>query len=431
VERAENTRRGEEAAGRGAERALTAGLCLAVAVAILVTAAGEPARHPWAAPLSLDSPGGVAGTLAAIAVSVAAAAAARVRLWPLLTVAAVGWLALALWPVVSAASLAVATRPSGRGHVAVYSAFAAVLVTSPVLVDRVVSPGTPWAGTGRDVLAVLTTALVVPVLLGLWAKARREATEALRERAERLRREAEVRAEQARAQERSRIAREMHDVVAHRVSLIVLQAGAAGVRASGETAQDLSRIRSTAKDALAELRQVLGVLREPGSEVPRAPQPDLADVERLVEQSRAAGVPVDLRETGTPRPLPTVVRTTAHHVVREALTNVHKHAEGAAAAVELAHRPGALVVTVTNTAPVPGSGGRAGAPDKGATARPEGTGNGGGAGEDAAHASGLGLIGLRERVDLLGGTLSARRGPDGGFTLSASLPAGLRNGERP
>jgi signal transduction histidine kinase len=116
-------------------------------------------------------------------------------------------------------------------------------------------------------------------------------------------------------------------------------------------------------------------------------------------------------------------------VVREALTNVHKHAEGAAAAVELSHRPGALVVTVTNTAPVAASGGRAGAPDKGATARTEGTANGGG--EDAAHASGLGLIGLRERVDLLGGTLSARRGPDGGFTLSASLPAGLRNGERP
>ncbi|MGV9779537.1 sensor histidine kinase [Streptosporangium sp. NPDC003464] len=235
----------------------------------------------------------------------------------------------------------------------------------------------------------------LPLVLGLWAGARREVVAGLRERARRLEREQAARSEQARALERARIAREMHDVVTHRVSLMVLRAGALEINATDEkTAAEAELIRVTGKDALTELRAVLGVLSEEDGEY--RPRPTLADLDGLLEQSRSAGVPVERHEEGDPGALSVMVQHTAYRVVQEALTNIHKHAGRAATQVVLRHLPAALQVDVRNAAP----------PEP-ALDLPGG---------------GAGLLGLRERVELLGGRFTAAAEPDGGFLVSVRLP---------
>lgn len=245
-------------------------------------------------------------------------------------------------------------------------------------------------------------------LWGAYVGARRDLVSSLQDRAERAERERELRAEQARLAERSRIAREMHDVLAHKVSLIALQAGGLEVNPAvgpERVQQTAGLIRSTAREALEELRGVLGVLRDddpssPGMEL--APQPGLAELPALVESSRAVGVRVSL----TIDPLvvaaaPDTAGRTVYRVVQESLTNVHKHARGAATTVVItAAAAGDVVLTVTNQQPV-------------------------GAGA-LLPGSGAGLIGLRERVVLLGGVLDARPTPDGGWRVHVRLPAKVR-----
>ncbi|WP_191271579.1 sensor histidine kinase [Nocardiopsis terrae] len=248
------------------------------------------------------------------------------------------------------------------------------------------------------VLSVLY--LVVPVIAGLWIGTRRQLIDRLQERAERLEREQHMMADQAISAERTRIAREMHDVVAHRVSLMVLHAGGLEVSAADErTAQAAGLIRTTGREALAELRGILGVLRDDGTDAaPTAPQPVLDDLERLIAEWRGAGMEVSREETGPRRPLPPAVQRTAFRVVQEGLTNAAKHATGAAVRVWLHHGPNRLEVEVVNE---PGNG--------------------------PAHApprSGYGLTGLRERVVLAGGELSAGVCPDGGWRMRAILPVG-------
>jgi signal transduction histidine kinase len=247
------------------------------------------------------------------------------------------------------------------------------------------------------VWAVLSAALVVglPTAVGLWVRERRRVLAGLVERAAQAEREQRARSEQARAQERARIAREMHDVVAHRVSLMVLHAGALEVNAPDEaTATTAALIRTTGRDALVELRAALGVLRS--GDTGQAPLPTLDQLDDLLEQSRAAGIALDRRDEGPPRSFPATVERTAYRVVQEALTNVHKHAADAATSVLVRYLPDALEVCVRNepglSASMPGSG--------------------------------TGLAGLRERVELLGGTFEAGRRLDGGFLVSARLPGG-------
>ncbi|WP_017581122.1 sensor histidine kinase [Nocardiopsis valliformis] len=242
--------------------------------------------------------------------------------------------------------------------------------------------------------------LVVPTIAGLWIGTRRQLIDRLQERAERLEREQHMMAEQAIGAERTRIAREMHDVVAHRVSLMVLHAGGLEVSATEpRTVEAAGLIRTTGREALAELRGILGVLRDDGTDAaPTAPQPVLDDLERLINEWRGAGMRVDREETGTVRPLPTAVQRTAFRIVQEGLTNAAKHATGAAVQVWLHHGEDRLEVEVVND-PVTGP-------------------------VHAPPRSGYGLTGLRERVVLAGGELSAGACPDGGWRMRAILPVG-------
>jgi signal transduction histidine kinase len=198
--------------------------------------------------------------------------------------------------------------------------------------------------------------------------------------------------------ERARIARELHDVIAHSVSVIIVQAGAAEplvVEDPGQAREALRSIRSTASDALGEMRRLLGILREHGDELGLAPQPSVASLDSLLEQAGAAGLTVALQVEGERRPLAPGVDLAAYRIVQEALTNTRKHAKAARAEVTVRYAPSSIEVEVV---------------DDGATAA---------VGNETGH----GLIGMRERVALYGGVLDAGPCPGGGFAVRAVLPA--------
>lgn len=255
----------------------------------------------------------------------------------------------------------------------------------------------PWDPSFVIITIGLARTAIGP-LIALYFDARRRLVRALTERAERAEREQELRAEQARADERARLAGEMHDVVTHRVSLMVLQAGALRVSATDErTRQAAEDLREAGCQALAELRDLVGILRtEPeGDEAP-----GVTGLEALVADATAAGTPAELVGDGDPGLASPVVARTAYRVVREALTNVRKHAPGARVVVEMRYAGSSVEVSVRNTPP---------------THRPDvaltGTG------------SGLGLANLRRRIELVHGTLRAGPTADGGYRLDATLPA--------
>ncbi|HEX6526660.1 MAG TPA: histidine kinase [Streptosporangiaceae bacterium] len=247
---------------------------------------------------------------------------------------------------------------------------------------------------------------VAIVSLGMYVRARQQLIASLRERAENAEATQRLLAEQARHAERARIATEMHDVLAHRVSLMALQAGGLEVRPDlppDEVRGTAGLIRSTARQALTELREVIGVLHEgEQDEAPasHAPQPTLRDIATLVNEYQQAGLKVDLdMRVETPDAAPGPLGRDTYRIVREALANVSKHARGTAATVSVSGRPGeGLHVMVRNRLPLAGQRGQAALPG-----------------------AGLGLVGLAERVAVAGGTLS--HGPDaaGDFVLTAAL----------
>ncbi|MBH1934953.1 sensor histidine kinase [Streptomyces sp. AV19] len=246
-------------------------------------------------------------------------------------------------------------------------------------------------------------------VLGDRMRTRRAYWAQLEERATRLEKEREQQSKMAVAAERARIARELHDVVAHNVSVMVVQAdGAAYVLdSSPETArQALETISGTGRQALAEMRRLLGVLRSEegapsGGEY--VPQPDVEQIEELVEQVRGAGLPVDYKIEGSARPLPSGVELTAYRIVQEALTNARKHGgPDVGASVRLTYFDDGLGLLVE---------------DDGRGAQHELYESGG------ADGMGHGLIGMRERVGMVGGTLDAGPRPGGGFRISVLLPA--------
>jgi signal transduction histidine kinase len=266
--------------------------------------------------------------------------------------------------------------------------------------------------------------------------ARRRLVESLRDRAEGLETElgllaeqAQERARRARMEERTRIAREMHDVVAHRVSLMVVHAAAMErvvVKDPERAAESARLMGEVGRQALDELRQILGVLRMsdggsasagggsasadglPEGGLPVG-EPGLADVVRLVEQSRSAGLPVRFAVSGARRAFTAEAEHTAYRLVQEALTNAHKHARGADTLVTVAYVPNGVRVTVVNGCP----GDRAA-----------------GGGELPLPSGGNGLVGMQEWVTALGGTFAA--GPaDGGFRVEAVLPSRLSAGTVP
>ncbi|MEU0946520.1 sensor histidine kinase [Streptomyces canus] len=244
-------------------------------------------------------------------------------------------------------------------------------------------------------------------VLGDSIRTRRAYFAQLEERNARLEKEREAQAKVAVAAERARIARELHDVVAHNVSVMVVQAdGAAYVldAAPDQAKKALETISSTGRQALAEMRRLLGVLRtgehQEGGEY--VPQPDVEQIEDLVEQCRSSGLPVDFKIEGTPRPLPSGVELTAYRIVQEALTNTRKHGgPNAGASVRLVYFDDGLGLLVEDDGK--------GAPHELYE-------------EGGADGAGHGLIGMRERVGMVGGTLDAGPRPGGGFRISALLP---------
>ncbi|WP_327177186.1 sensor histidine kinase [Streptomyces sp. NBC_01335] len=257
------------------------------------------------------------------------------------------------------------------------------------------------------VVVVLTVPFVLAWVLGDSLRTRRAYFRALEERAARLEREREAQSKVAVAAERARIARELHDVVAHNVSVMVVQAdGAAYVMdaAPDQARQALETISTTGRQALAEMRRLLGVLRTGDAETSGeyVPQPDVEQIDELVEQVRKAGLAVVFTVEGTPRPLPSGVELTAYRIVQEALTNTRKHGgPDAGASVRLVYFDDGLGLLVE---------------DDGRGAPHELYEDGG------ADGAGHGMIGMRERVGMVGGTLDAGPRPGGGFRISALLP---------
>ncbi|MGH3229978.1 MAG: sensor histidine kinase [Streptosporangiaceae bacterium] len=270
------------------------------------------------------------------------------------------------------------------------AAFAAV-GTLTLIVARVWEPSASVITTG-----VLRTA--VGPLLALYFTARHEVLQGLRDRAERAEQERYLLGEQARAEERARLAGEMRDIVTHRVSLMVLQAGALSITAKDEaTRQAAEELRAAGCLALDELRDLVGILRtEPASDQ----TPSTSGLPALIAESTAAGTPAELAEDGDPGLASPVVGRTAYRIVREALTNARKHAPGANVLVQIGYRESQVRVVVSN----------------GQATRSAGS-------ELSATGSGFGLAGLRHRVELIHGTLRAGPAPDGGFRLEAVLPA--------
>jgi signal transduction histidine kinase len=254
--------------------------------------------------------------------------------------------------------------------------------------DAVLNPGS-------TIVAVFLTA--VPVLLGVVVRQRRSGA---RQLAEQERRHS---GERALLEERQRIARELHDVVAHHMSVIAIQAEAAPYKTADpppELVESFGDIRASALAGLAELRRVLGVLRTGGQNT--APQPGLAELDALLESARGGGVSVTAISSGDPATLPEGVDLSAYRIVQEALSNAMRHAPGSHVQVHVGYRPDGLALEVRNDA----------APLAPALV-PSG---------DRAAGGGHGIIGMRERAAMLGGSLNAGPTEDGGFQVAAVLP---------
>ncbi len=248
------------------------------------------------------------------------------------------------------------------------------------------------------------------VLAGVFAvalvRAKRAHARALEERGWLLERERESAAQNAVDAERARIAHDLHDIVSHNVSVMVIQAGAA--RHVLETEPDqaeaaLLAVESAGRDTMAELRHLLGLLAPQASgeaEDELSPQPSLSRLSPLIDRIAFAGLPVEVRISGEPRPLPTGVDVTAYRIIQEALTNALKHGDGVKAEVTVRYADHALRVEILNSGPSVLTGGRA------ATVSGEGR----------------GLLGLKQRVAVYGGDLDARRRIGGGFRVRAKIP---------
>ena len=258
----------------------------------------------------------------------------------------------------------------------------------------------------------------VMIFLTAWAagtlsRTKRASLQAARSRADRAEAELDRQAAMAAGHERARIARELHDVVAHHVSLIAVQAEAAASLLPGRPDQARSAvdiIGDTARQALTELRRLLGVLRGPAERLQTAPSASLGDLGEVLDQVRGTGLPVNFEVVGTPGPLSPGVDLTAYRIVQEALTNTIRHARARQAAVTLRYEPGYITVSVTDSGRRPDSQPAA----RGGVIAPPGS---------LLAGSGLGLAGIAERVASCGGNLSV--GPTGadGFAVTARLPA--------
>jgi len=289
-------------------------------------------------------------------------------------------------------------------HASLRHAVAGLVVTAPLVagISDKGRLGLALAQHGGKAAVVLSSLQLLAFwLAGVLVRTRRQAaSQAARNAA--LQRQAE----QAAAAERTRIARELHDIVAHHLSVIVLQS--AGARASGKPAgASLEKIENSARQALAETRRLLGVLRDPDEETRFAPQPGISELDALAASVRSAGLPVNLVIDGDLAGLPAAVDVSVYRIVQEALTNVLKHAGPASADVTIGCAGDAVTIEITD--------------------------NGTGQLAPLTPAGGHGLAGMRERAAVLGGELVAGPRPGGGYSVRAWLPAadGVPSGNLP
>jgi signal transduction histidine kinase len=335
-----------------------------------------------------------------------------------------GWLLLGLavlvsvpllwrrrWPVVVAAVVGAGTLglaatgvlgSSPLPYAQLVATYTVALLAGPVW--RVVVLAATAAGLLVAVLVLLHQSaamlglaglpFVVAYGLGVGGRARQDRIRLLEERGHRLAEAQEATA----ALERARISREIHDIVAHSVSLMVVQAEAGIVRAAGQdrTTRTFETIADTGREALGQLDRALGVLRGDGPG--RAPEPGLGDLPVLVDRARQAGLVAELSESGDPRPVPADLAAAVYRVVQEAVTNTVRHAAAVRVRIHVAWRRDAIEVSVQDDGRGPASAG-------------------------AGGGSGRGLIGMRERVHAFGGELRTGPGPDGaGFRVAVTLP---------
>ncbi|GII83023.1 two-component sensor histidine kinase [Sphaerisporangium siamense] len=257
-----------------------------------------------------------------------------------------------------------------------------------------------WQGPTFGAYASISMFVVAPWVGGIYASVRRRYLESLEERAMRAERERDQQARIAAAAERARIARELHDVVAHNVSVMIVQADGAGYTMDSDpekARRAVQTISSTGRQALAEMRRLVGVLREDaGPEEDYAPQPGVAELDDLVAQIRRSGLPVEFTVRGTSRDLPEGEQLVIYRIVQEALTNALKHGgPGARATVEMEYGAREIQLRVTDDG-------------RGAAA--------------PAGVAGHGLIGMRERVAMYDGSVKASPRPGGGFQVAVRLP---------
>jgi signal transduction histidine kinase len=313
------------------------------------------------------------------------------RRWPLevtvvvtaaaITTVAFDYLLLPFQLAVAIYTLAASSRTRG----AVLTAAASIVSMTAVLAT---------SGTGFGDAAARVVFLVAAWLLGDSIRSRRAYVREIEQKAERLERERRSEARRAAAEEQARIARELHDVIAHALSVVVVQAGAAADVYEVDptlTREPIRAIDTAARTALADLRRVLGLLEH---DADYAPQPGLAGLDELVDRVRSTGLQVALQVEGAPRRLPAAVDLSAYRIVQEALTNTLKHAHAEHVHVHVRYGD-TLLLEVRDD----------------------------GQGSATGDGSGNGLIGMRERVALLGGTIEAGSLAGGGYHVAASIPA--------
>jgi signal transduction histidine kinase len=378
-------------------RAVDVGLALAVAAAMALTVGIAEEEDATRSPDVLAY---------LLGISVAPLLLLR-RRWPLgVMIATVGVLSVYFgldYPGFSVAvPLAVAAYSAavaGRGL------WAALILGAFVVLGGTVArldEGDSLADVLRTSLITDAALLSAVLLLGEAVRNRRAWAEEVRRRLLRAEQDREREADRRVQQERLRIAREMHDVLAHTIAAINVQAGVGADvidEAPAKARASLREIRRQSRDAMAELRATVGVLREGAAETLRAPAPGLGELDRLVETVARAGLRVDVSVAGAPRPLPGAVDSAAYRIVQEALTNVVRHAHASAATVRVGYDPSMVVLEV------------------------EDDGSGDANGPTAEH-DGHGLIGMRERAAAVGGTLQAGPARGGGFRVHATLPTG-------
>ncbi len=266
----------------------------------------------------------------------------------------------------------------------------ALVVAAMLIVVHEIPGDQSW-----NLYVFITLRYVAAWIAGYALRERSEQAEVARVRAERAERDREVAARVAVAEERARIARELHDIVAHAVSVMVLQVGAVRHKLpDSEDREALSRVERAGRTALAEMRRLLAAMRPDGDGAALAPQPGLDGLDSLIAEVERAGLPVELHLEGDPYPLPRGLDLSSYRIVQEGLTNALKHAHASDADVIVRYSPEEVEIEVRDN----------------------------GTGVVAGDGLGHGLVGIRERVKIYGGEMSARPRPDGGFVLSTRLP---------